>query len=432
MGTKRAVVAALGVVLVAGWPLGVGVLPVGPAVAMAQEVQGADQDEDDEQLKQMMVLSIDRGSARYYAQLMELGEMERELAMEMYREYYERYRDVAVTTRDVMERAREDAGGDFEKMEALMRDAMRVVMAFLERSITLGEQYVGDLGQLAVTEAQQAGHERVVRTRQRELAVSLVGVDGGPGAIDLVRIGRNMEPPVLAGEGEGPAGEAYGPAGEALLAYERELERVCGPFVTETIDRYRTMVQSFMEGDSDGEVENQMQDAMVEMAATLNAAADRHAGMVRRALPEERQGEWDLAVNRARWPRVYAPGGVHRTHDAAMALDDLSADQRENIADAMAHYTREANPINKRWIAAMGQAQAARNAMRREWSEDLWADLQAKDRAAKDAQADREALDNRFAERILKNLTEAQRRAMPAQESDGIDADAVLRELGGG
>lgn len=425
MGTKRAVLAALGVVLVAGWPLGVGVLPVGPAVAMAQEVQGADQDEDDEQLKQMMVLSIDRGSAGSYADLMGLDDLQRELAMEMYRDYYEQYRNVAVTTRDVMERAQEAAGGDPDEMMERMRDSMRVVLAFLDRSVELGEQYVADLGALALDDAQTEGHRRVVRARQRELAVSLVGVDAGPGAVDLVRIARGLEPPLRPGEDAGPAGEA-------LLAYERELDRVCAPFARRTIDRYRQQIRTFMEGEADGELENEMQDAIVEMAATLNAAADRHAGMVRRALPEERQGEWDLAVNRARWPVVYAPGGVHRTHDAAMALDDLSADQRENIADAMAHYTREANPINKRWIAAMGRAQAARSAMRREWSEDLWADLQAKDRAAKDAQADREALDNRFAQRILQNLTETQRRAMPARESDGIDADAVLREMGGG
>ncbi len=425
MLTSRMVLGAIGAVLVTSWPLGGVGLPVGAAVVLAQEAGEPGQEEDDPELREMMVLSIDRDSARYYAELMQLDELERELAMEMYRDYYEKYRAAAVTARDVMRKAQEQAGGDFEKMEALMRDAMRVIMAFLERSIKLGEQYVGDLGQLAVTEEQQAGHQRVVRARERELAVSLVGAQGGPGAIDLVRIGRTMDPPVLAGEREGPAGEA-------LLAYERELERECGPFVVETVARYRTMLEEFMAGDSDGDTEDKMQAAIMKMAASLNGAADRHARAVHNALPADRRSKWDLAVKRARWPEVYAPTDAHRAHDAAMDLEDLSDEQREAIASLLAQYDREADQVNKRWIDAMGEAEAARNAMRTEWSEDLWAKYREKDQASKDAQADRNALDARFVERIVRTLTDAQREAMPDLGGDGVDVDAVLREMGGG
>lgn len=428
MGTKAWMAGAVGLAMVAGWPMGAGVWRAGPALAAAQEARGTDQQtetEDDETLQEMMVLSIDRDSARSYAALMGLDDLQREMALDMHRDYLEQYRDAAMTTRDVMEQAEDAAGGDPDEMMERVRDRMRVVLAFLDRSVELGEQYVADLGALAIDDTQNEGHRRVVRARQRELAVALVSVDGGERAVDLVRIARGLEPPLR------PTDQGSS-AADVLLAYERELEPLCGPFATKTFDRYRSMVRSFMEGEADGDTENEMQAAIVSMAETLNAAGDRYARRILKVLPAERQAEWDRSYKLARWPEVYAPSEVHRTHDAAVELEGLTDDQLETIAATMAHYTREAEGANQRWIGAVRDLDEARRDLGRDSTPDDWEAYQARNQAVQAAREARMAIDERFAGRILQILTPEQREAMPAGAGGEIDVDTVLREMGGG
>ncbi len=430
MGTKRMVLGAIGVVLVAGWPLGVARLPVGPSVALARQAAAPapQPEEGDPMIREMMVLSISRESAGVYADLMGLDELQREVVMEMHREYLASYRDAAVIMRDArvaIEEKMAGGGAELEDIEATMRGMMRVMLGFLDRVMTLGQQYPPALGALPAAEQPRAGHQRGVLAREREMAVAMSTMEGGSdgGLIDLIALGRTMDPPLV------PAEDA-GPAAEAMLAYERELGALCGPFIQRAIAAFREMAEDFGMDPEAGGSNEQLEAQMEAMVQRFQAINERTVRRVHAALPPERQSAWDLAYKRARWPQVYAANGFHRTHDAAMALPDLAGEQRETIDATMAQYTREADPANQKWIDAMAQAEAARNQMRTEWSDQLWTAFQKLDQAAKDAQAARQALDDRFADRILKSLTPQQREAMPDEQA-GIDADAVLRELGG-
>ncbi|MEQ9095991.1 MAG: hypothetical protein RIE32_06980 [Phycisphaerales bacterium] len=417
--------------------LGIALGGVGVAPAWARQVEGAEQaqaDEDDEMLQEMMVLSIPRESAAFYADLMDLDELQREVALEMHRAYLGQYRDAAVKMRDVMRTLEEKMSGedaDWEQAQAMMADMMKVAMGFMERVVTLGEQYVQDLGALAASEDQRAAHERVVRTRAREMAVAMSTMNGGTsaGLVDLVAIARSMDPPVLPEDGA--MGDA-GPAQQALYEYERELGELCAPFVDRVLAAFREMAQAMSEGDQAWDGEDRMEQEMEAMIERISAVNERSARRIHNAMPASMRDAWDLAYKKARWPQVYAPSDFHRTHDAALALEGLSGEQREGIEAAMNQYVREAEPANRKWIDAIAEQEAASRDMSGEWNQEKWQAYQAMQEAVQQARADRAALDERFAQRVLAILTPEQRDAMPTTTGGAVDADEVIRQMGGG
>lgn len=408
------------------------VLP-GGSLAWAQEAE-AQADEEDEMMQEMMVLSIRRESATFYADLMDMDELQREIALEMHREYLGKYRDAATTMRDVMrktEERMEEEDFDWEQMEDIMRDTMRVALGFFERAVTLGEQYVEDLGALATSDQQQAGHERVVRTRAREMAVAMSSMNGGlnGGLIDLVAIARTMESPVLPEDGAlGDTGAAQ----QALYEYERELGDQCAAFVDRALGAFREMAEAFSAGNEDDMLESRLEDEMEAMVEQISAVNERYARRVHNAMPTSMRDDWDLAYKKARWPQVYAPGEFHRTHDAALGLQGLTDDQRGAIEAAMSQYVREAEPANKKWIDAIAEREEANREIGGEWTQEKWEAYEATREAVQQARTDRSELDDRFVERVLAVLTPEQREALPTNAGSGVDADEVIRQMGGG
>lgn len=425
MRAKWWMVAAAGVALAACGPMADLGGPWSPAIARAQEAQGAQAAEDDETLREMMILAIDRDSAGYYATLMGFDALQRELALDLHREYHGQYRDAAVAIRDLMEKSEEAMGDDFEKFEEVMRETMRAVLGFLDRVVVLGDQFVADLGDLATSDAQKAGHQRVVGARHREMAVALAGMDGGnEGIVDLIRVGRGIDPPLLPAEGDDPAAQA-------LYEYEAEVNALSGPMIGKALEGIRSMVKLMSEGGEDEALQERLEADMSQMADRFNAANERAFRRVHTALPEARQAAWDQAYKRARWPEVYAPNEFHRTHEAALKAEGLSPDQREAIDAAQAQYAREAEPANQKWAAAMAEQRDFARKMSAQWDQSLWEQYQAKTQAVEDAGQARFTLDQRFIDRVLKVLTPAQREAMP-KTGGGVDVDDVLRQMDGG
>lgn len=399
-----------------------------PASAMGQSApqEQADQaDEDDEMLQEMMILAIPRESAAYFATLMGFDELQRELAMDIHREYHGKYRDAAVVMRDYVERSEEAMGDDFENYEKLMAETMRAALGFLDRVVSLGEDFISDLASLASDDQQRASHQRVVGAYHRELAVAMSDMNGGSeGVVDLIRIGRGLDPPVLPAQSDDPAALA-------LYEYELEVNALSGPMFRKTIEAFRTMAKAVSEGNMENAAQEQLESEMLQMAERFNAANERTVRRVYAALPEARRAEWDLAYKRARWPEIYAPNDFHRTQESALKSEGLTAQQRETIDAALVQYTREAEPANQKWATARAEFLAFQRSMGFDWNEAKWEEYQAKTQAIEDARAVREALDKRFIDRVLQTLTPAQRDAMP-KTTGGIDVDEVLRRFDGG
>ncbi|MGD1916514.1 MAG: hypothetical protein ACFCBV_10045 [Phycisphaerales bacterium] len=421
------------------WWLVVGLVPaavtmwnasaLGAAVEWIQDAEPQAVDEDDEMLQEMMILSIDRESAEYYADLMGFDDLQREIAMELYREYYGQYRDRAFTMRDAYGKIEEAMGGgeaDWEKIEAMMADMMRVAVGFFESVLELGDQYIEDLGALAADDAQQGLHARVVRTRTRELAVSMSTMNGSEqGTIDLIDVARRLESPMF------PA-ETGDPAAAALLAYEAEIDAICGPYVTRAIEAFKAMAEAMSDpGDQSSEVQAKLEAELMSMMERFDALNERYIRRVHAALPTERQAEWDLAINRARWPEVYQPSGVHRAYDEVLELEDLTADQREAIDATMALYIREAQTANAAWVEAKLEFVETRRALNENSDMDAWEKYQAAQEVVSEAASERSDLDTRFIERLRTPLTPDQV-AKLTETAGGVDVDEVLRQMGGG
>lgn len=411
-------------------------MPIGASTAHAQtpEEQVAEvlEQEEDPNLQELMALRIPRESAGYYADLMGFDDLQREAVDELYRTYVEQYREAALIMRDVAQQRDEmitEAGTDMDKMEEAMGEIMRAGLAFLQRTVDLGEQYVADLGALAMDDQQREAHRRVEHAFDRDLALgfsTMEGGSGGQGAIDLIRLGRRLDPPVL------PQPESDSPAQEALYAYEMELAGVCGPHVDTMLENFRAMAKAIGEGEIDERLGETFQEDMVTFFDRVNVANERYVRRVGDALPEERREEWSLAYKRARWPEVYAPTNVHRTRDAALGLDDLSDDQHGAIDAAFQQYARECEASNKRWIDAMRELEETRRSIGGDWNQELFEQFQARQQAINEARESRYALDQRFADRIRSALTPEQLERMPEAASDGVDADEVIRRMGGG
>lgn len=400
------------------------------------EYQDEEYDEDDEMMAWFMSLSISRDSAGMYADLMGFDEGQADIAKMMYREYLGEYRDAAEAIKGVYEKL-EEAMYDFqdeEKMATAERDFGKVMAGFLNRSVELGERYVGDLGALAFDDAQQAGHQRVVHARQRELANGLLGTMSETPPIDLVLLSQAMAEPVALVVHEGAPASS---AAEALLQYENELAPTCERIVDLALSTIRKQIDSMSEDDPEAMWEEYARNAesLMRMGEQLEAINERYHQRVASTLDEDSRRAWEKAYKAAQYPQVYERSQFDETYDAAMAIDSLTDDQRDNLKATREHYEREAISANTRWAAAINAAQEVSKG----WQtandeadyEKLYEDYEKAAAETEAASTARSELDQRFADRIRELLTAEQREKLP-QEEESIDVDAVLREMGGG
>jgi len=403
-------------------------------VAEAQADQEADQ-EDDEMMAQIMALAIDRDDARIYADLMNMDAIQREIVMEMHREYLGQYREMAATMRDTMEKLEEAFfEEDPDKAMAMMADLSKVVMGFYERTVTLANRFIDDMGALAIDEAQQQGHERVQRARVRQEALALLSSNGNGEGLDLIVMSQRMDEPVELRVGD----DQSDPVAQALLEYEREVHAPSQRAIGLTIKAMKSQfdMMSLPEEEHDWEAVAMHDDELEQIATNLREITDRYARRVQQTLPPERAGQWDRAIKEARYPQVYAAGDFERALDVATALDDLTPGQREEIEATKNAWQREAETVNNRWAQAIDAHEKIIN----DWPdgddptayETHWENYQKAEVEREDAATARSELDQRFIDRIRKILSPEQQAKLPSSDAGAVDVDEVLRQMGGG
>ncbi len=394
------------------------------------EYQDEAYDEDDEMMSWLMAMSIERASADMYLDLMAFDEDQAEMARMMYREYLGQYRDAAETVKGVYEKLQESMDyEDEEQMQKVWRDMSKVSSRFMERGIQLGDRFVGDLEALAFNDEQRAGHARVARARQRELARGLMATNYGDTPADLMLLSQKLRDPVdLTNQDD--------PTAAALLAYENEVAGASERFVTQTLASVRAQMEAMANADMDDEdmweEYSKTYEQIQKSSEEIKAISDRYAQRIAGTLEGARRRDWDKAYNAALYPTVYAPGEFEKLRDAVLKFDSLTDEQRTNIASIEEHYEREAVAMNARWAAALDAAQKVSE----NWDysadgdyEKFYEEYQKAEEESTAAAKARRDLDERFAERIRALLTAEQRDKLPKEET--FDLDAVLRELEG-
>ena len=392
------------------------VIGIGAIAAPAQAQWGMGMGND------AMQMAIGRAAVDQYSDLLGFDQVQRETAEMLHRDYLDKFKQANDTLTDAMQRLQEEAGktGDWQKM---MKPMGTIMLGFFDRLEKLEATFFDDLEMIAIEPGQQEAFVRVERARRREqveMAGQISVVNGG--TIDLHQIAREVE--VTGNEA----------AREALLAYEAEIDPVYKRlidrsfgFMRDQMERMKNMADDDESMGFDAEAMEKMQEAMTEMrdlgaqGKSINA---RYARQIMQVLPAENQAAWDTEVKRKTWPTVYRQSKAERQIEAAGKLDSLTAEQRESLDAIKQSYAREATPINERWAKAIDEQQSGEEMNWWGWGQD--------NEEADAAEEARTELDERFVERVRGLLTTEQLEKMPSVGESGFDADAVLREFGGG
>lgn len=71
------------------------------------------------------------------------------------------------------------------------------------------------------------------------------------------------------------------------------------------------------------------------ITARIRGANQRFAGIIGQQWPAEQQAEWDQSVRRAMYPGIYRPTHGERVAEAALAMNDLTDEQRASVTQGL-------------------------------------------------------------------------------------------------
>lgn len=363
-------------------------------------------------------MAIARESATKYADLLGFGADQRETALALHEAYLDDYKRAA----DAVQSAITELGQEMQRsgdMETQMATMGRIMQAFMERSLELERNFMSDLRALAFEPGQEDRFVRVERARRREMA-GMMGMLSGSG-VDLADLARSLELSL------------HGAAGEQLLAYEAEIDQAHKPLIDEMFEFSRQQTQQMIEGmdfEFDPEQTSQWERRWERIRELANKAREtnaRYAEKVAAVLTEDDRARWTREVKVRTWPSVYRPSEPQRLFEKAAGFEDLTPEQRESLAALRDAYHRQAEPINAKWAEAI-TARETEHGMMSQW---MSFGQDEEDPVAK-AKAEREAIDQRFAERLRSMLTPAQVERLPSDAGAAFDIEAFRRKMGGG
>lgn len=81
----------------------------------------------------------------------------------------------------------------------------------------------------------------------------------------------------------------------------------------------------------------------------------RHSRLLASAIPADLKPDFDTRIRRALYPRIYRESHPDKSFKAALAFDDLTAEQRDAVTRLADAYTRDLSALNDRWAAAVAE-----------------------------------------------------------------------------
>ncbi|GJQ30900.1 MAG: hypothetical protein HBSAPP03_27840 [Phycisphaerae bacterium] len=312
-----------------------------------------------------------------------------------------------------MRRSADDTGDHTVFMERMPK----VETEFRETSQRLEKALFADLRAL-LTPAQEAQWERVERMRRREVGLREATLSGE--GVDLVEVVAGLKLDEAARQGVAPALDEY----EADL--DRALEAKLA--IKADVDGLRPMANP---GDQQKSMEK-MQKAMEsgrEASKRVQDVNTRHARRIADALPEGVRAAFDEELKKRSFPRVYRTSGVARELNGALALTDLSSEQREALASIKAQYERDLATVNDRWAAAIRESEVS--------SQDgafatpagvMRISMGDEPEPLKEARKARRELDEKTSERFKSLLTPGQKERLPKapEERDEVGGMQIM------
>lgn len=408
MKVHRIGVAAV-LVMAAAW---VGVLP---AMAQAQQPQRITVNMRD---GGGAAPAIARRNVEKYADLLSLSGEQKESALTIHDGYAAAMKTVQKARQDAMadlSRSAQDSGdhGVFlEKMPAIEKE-------FREKSGKLEKGFMEDLKSLCSAGAQEQAWARVERMRRREVELRRGTMSGE--SMDLVEV---------------VGGFKFAP--DTAKSLSPTLEEYEGDLDAQLKARQQAMVDTpAFEAGKPFDMEK-MQASLAkarEVGTKVREVNDRYARKLEAMVPEDKKAEFHAAVRQAMFPTVYRPSRVARDLDKALALKDLTPEQKESLSSLRSSYKRDLGPANDSWAAAIEETEKGDSGDRAMVGPGggLMA-VRMNDEPPKlaDARKARRELDDKAREKMKSTLSEGQMAAIqpqPGEETEGFEVNnsVILR-----
>jgi hypothetical protein len=288
---------------------------------------------------------ISRRSLERYGQVLGLTDEQAEFARTIHEAYAAGMEQANRTRRAAFEDARR-AAEDTGDHGAMMERMPEIEKAFRTTSDALEKTFFDDLRAI-LSEAQEERWAGVERMRRRELGMRGATLSGE--GVDLVDLVASLKLGADVAQSLAPT----------LAEYEAEMDRHMQA-------RVRMMAEDTL-GMAD--LRDDPMKAMERFQASMKASRelgvkvrDANAQYARRVgamLPEEARGAFEEELRKRSFPMVYRPSRAARDLEAALALEDLTTDQRERVQGVLERYRREAAVANDRWANAIRETEAA-------------------------------------------------------------------------
>ncbi|MBX3375765.1 MAG: hypothetical protein KF678_02025 [Phycisphaeraceae bacterium] len=285
--------------------------------------------------------------------------------------------------------------------EGYAKKRIAVVREFVKEADRLDKAFMSDLKAI-LTPEQADRFERAERARRREVGLRFSLIAGEQ--VDLFAILRQ----------NAIDRDATPELKDVLEPYEVEIDKT----MAAKIALFRAIFDNMekFEGPSGDPAE--VEKAMEELLRNGMRTRDAHRNCIRRLMPlipAERQDAVDRAVKLAGFPRVYRESAADQVLKAALAMRDLSAEQRAELEAIRDSYRRELEGVNARWTAAI---EAAQEQMPGNFVRLMMGEEDKPDDSLRLAREARVGLDERTMQRVVQLLSQAQRESLPKIEPD--------------
>ncbi|MBY0311804.1 MAG: hypothetical protein K2W85_07025 [Phycisphaerales bacterium] len=274
--------------------------------------------------------SVSKDQMGRYAELLGLDDAQKTAVMDLYDAYKADYEASVKSAQQKLQDLREEARDDPARW-ADLRDEMQK----LRDQRNKAESAFFDDVKTALTPAQAEKWPGIERMRRRESSVGRGMMSGE--RLDLVRIVEDLKLPPEQAKSLSTTLEQYS------VDLDRELV-----IRNEAYDKAQESFRDMMTG-GDPEAIQKIMDQGRAASMKVRDVNKRYVRQVEGQIADEAaKAKFQDAIKRASFPAIYRPTIATRTFDAVEKLPDLSADQKQSIADIKGRLSREAGAINQK------------------------------------------------------------------------------------
>lgn len=269
------------------------------------------------------------------SKVLKLDKDQEEAAKMLFDSFEEQLRTKAAPTRTKMERARDDFRENRDP--SIWQDVRKDMDKFRPQRDEMEKSFLSDLkGMLREDQAQ--AWPRFERSMRREQYINR-GLMSGE-RVDLFKIVEKAE----------LSEDAKTTIAPILDLYEQDLDRELvarAAFQKDNMSKFGDLF-----GSGDTKAMQDLFDKGKELSLHVRDVNRRYARQVQDLAPEDKKALIATEFKKQSYPRVFQQTRASRTLDAALAIKDLSEEQKTGLAALKESYTRDLDAVSTEMVAA--------------------------------------------------------------------------------